>query len=698
MAPLTQFVAASAILSAAAVNPVQKVVMLLSDLEKKITADGEAEAAAYAAYEDWCNNAAKDKGFEITTAKSEIEDLTATISKAKSDIMSLSSKIEDLGSSIATNEADLKAATDIRQKENTEYVAVEQELVDTVDTLERAINILERKLHGSGLLQATVDRKDINQLVQTLNTIVDAASMSLHDKKMLIGLVQNNEQSDDSEDADDVGAPAASAYKGHSKSIVDVLEDLKQKAMTQLQTARNEEVAAAHNFALLKQSLDDQVKVDEEEMNEAKGSKHDAAGTKVTAEGDLTVTEANLEDAEKVLKNMKSDCATKAADHESTLANRADELKAIAEAQKVLMEMTGGAQGETYSAASFLQLAGGQEQKLTTSSDLTGFEVVNLVRKMAREQKSAELAQLAQRISSAMKGGATEGQDPFVKVRSLISDMIARLEKEAGAEAQHKAYCDKEYSATKQKLGELKYDIEKYSSKIDKSKATSALLKDEVATLQSEIAEITKVQAEADKLRQKENKIYVQAKADLEAGLQGVRMALKILREYYANEDGSASLVQQPTAPEVHSKASGASSGIIGLLEVVQSDFGKTLASAEMNEEAAATAYQRLSMENKLSLAMKGKDSEYKDKEAAGLDKTVAELTSDRDTTQSELDAVLEYSAKIRDMCEVKPESYEERKARREAELAGLKEALQILDGDAVFLQRRSRNLLRSHM
>jgi len=278
----------------------------------------------------------------------------------------------------------------------------------------------------------------------------------------------------------------------------------------------------------------------------------------------------------------------------------------------------------------------------------------------------------------------------------LISDMIERLEKEAGAEAQHKAYCDKEYTATKQKTGELKYDLEKFTSKIDKAKAASVLLKDDIATLQSEIAETTKTQSVADGLRQKESKIYAQAKANLDGGLQGVRMALKVLRDYYASEDGSASLVQQPAAPEVHSKSGGAGTSVIGMLEVVESDFGKTLASVEMNEETAATAYQKLSMENKLSLSMKGKDVEYKTKEAAGLDKAVSELSSDRDSAQSELDAVLEYSSKIRAMCEVKPESYEERKGRREAELAGLKEALQILDGDAVFLQKQRRNLRRS--
>jgi len=87
---------------------------------------------------------------------------------------------------------------------------------------------------------------------------------------------------------------------------------------------------------------------------------------------------------------------------------------------------------------------------------------------------------------------------------------------------------------------------------------------------------------------------------------------------------------------------------------------------------------------------MKEQDIKYKTKESTGLDKSINEFSSDRESAQSELDAVLEYSANIRGMCVAKPESYEERKGRREQEVAGLKEALSILEGEAVFLQRGS--------
>merc|ERR1719235_2056709 len=181
---------------------------------------------------------------------------------------------------------------------------------------------------------------------------------------------------------------------------------------------------------------------------------------------------------------------TKATDNEMSVKNREEELKAIAAAKKGLLENTGGAAERVY--GSFLQLDHNDKQgsNLRTHTDLVNFEVVNLIRTLARQQKSAQLTQLATSISVVFRQSSATGEDPFAKVKQMISNMIERLEKEAGEEATHKAYCDKEMGDTKQKIAELKYDLEKYTTKIDKAKADSAALKDETATLQRELAKI----------------------------------------------------------------------------------------------------------------------------------------------------------------------------------------------------------------
>merc|ERR1719502_760353 len=172
---------------------------------------------------------------------------------------------------------------------------------------------------------------------------------------------------------------------------------------------------------------------------------------------------------------------------------------------------------------------------------------------------------------------------------------------------------------------------------------------------------------------------YVDAKADLELGLSGVGKALDVLRQYY----GGAALLQdgQPPLPEKHEKASGAGGDI---LEVVESDFAANLAKEETQEADAAAEYQKVTQENKVTKALKEQDVKYKTQEFKSLDKLIAELSSDKDNLNTELAAVLEYYEKIKDRCIAKAETYEERKRRREAEIAGLKEALSILSGEAL--------------
>merc|ERR1719375_1883766 len=116
---------------------------------------------------------------------------------------------------------------------------------------------------------------------------------------------------------------------------------------------------------------------------------------------------------------------------------------------------------------------------------------------------------------------------------------------------------------------ELEYDIEKLTTKIDKAKAMSTKLKEEVAELNKEIAEIAKSQAESDKIRQEEHAAFLEAKADLEQGIDGVRMALKVLKDYYASAENAAlmqTIAEQPASPETHEKSSGAGTSIIGFL------------------------------------------------------------------------------------------------------------------------------------
>jgi len=692
-------------------NPIQKIIELLSGLQAKIIADGEAEEKQFNEYFEWCDDATKEKGFEIKTLKGEVEDLTATIDKASSDISTLSDKIEELAASIATNEADLKAATEIRDKERADFEAVEKEMMSDVDALGRAIKILEK--HAS-LLQTKDGRTSaaMKQLVDTFGVLLQGNALSVQDKSSLTAFLQDTQADKDSDAEDDsmaeLGAPAPAVYKSKSGGIVDVLEDMLDKAETQLSEARKEESNAQHNYNLLKQSLSDQIKFDKEEMAEAKGSKAAAEETKATAEGDLEATSADLAEAEKVLKTVSMECMTAAHEHDVSRQSRAEELKALATAKKIIQKMTAGATAQSYD---FLQMsmstASGMKvhMGLKSRQDLANYEAVNVIKRVALATKSTALAQLASRMEAAVHVAQRTGDDPFAKVKGLIQDMIEKLLKEAAEEASHKAWCDEEMSETKEKKDKLTTIVEDLTVKIEKATATIQKLTEEVAGLQEELAALAKLQSEMDKLRADEHETFLVAEADLSQGLEGVRMALKVLRDYYAKNDESFmqekdfdAFMQQPKPPAGHSKSGGAAGGIIGMLEVAESDFAKNLAEAKATEEQAQEEYDKTTQENKIAKTTKEQDVKYKNKEKASLEKMVSEAKEDLTGSQTELDAVLEYWDKLKEQCIAKPEPYEERKKRREAEIEGLKEALSILEGEA-FIQTGSRNLrgVKSH-
>merc|ERR1719436_1752709 len=298
-----------------------------------------------------------------------------------------------------------------------------------------------------------------------------------------------------------------------------------------------------------------------------------------------------------------------------------------------------------------------------------------------------------------MSSAAHSGEDPFKKVKGLIADMIERLESEADADATHKAYCDKELAESHEKKDDKTAEIAKLTTKIDQMSARSAQLKGEVAALQKSLAELAASQAEMDKMRRDENAAFQKNKADMEQGLEGVKVALKVLRDYYARDD------------HAHAAAQGAGGGIIGLLEVIESDFSKALAEFISVEETSAASYDKETKENEIQKTTDEQNVKYKQKEAGDLDRAIGEASSDRASVQTELDAVEEYLKSLAAKCTTtgvnmgtagaNGESYETRVARRAKEIAGLKEALTILEGEASLLQSQrggKRLSLRGHL
>merc|ERR1711862_267480 len=139
------------------------------------------------------------------------------------------------------------------------------------------------------------------------------------------------------------------------------------------------------------------------------------------------------------------------------------------------------------------------------------------------------------------------------------------------------------------------------------------------------MGKLTKSQAEADTMRQDEKALFDEKRAETSKGLDGIKLALKVLRDYYAKADAA------------HGSAGGAAGGIMSLLEVCESDFSKSLAEMRATEESSAAEYDKQTKENEILKATKEQDVKYKTKESVGLQKSASELTSDRSGIEDEL-------------------------------------------------------------
>merc|ERR1719421_2074699 len=265
--------------------------------------------------------------------------------------------------------------------------------------------------------------------------------------------------------------------------------------------------------------------------------------------------------------------------------------------------------------------------------------------------------------------------------------MIAKLLQEAAEEATQKAFCDKEIGESTASKEDKEGKLGKVNARLEKAESSTATLTEEITTLSTEISENDAAMAKATEIRQKEKAAFMIVEKDLSESQEACAAATEVLREYYEG----ASLVQVSSKARAKSEvdAEGDGSGILGVLEVAESDFAKGLAEARTVEQQAQSEYDAMMQDGKTlkmtkEMEIKGKLSEIK-----SLKTTITDLSSDKEGLTGELDAVLAYLDKLKPQCEVKVPSYAERKAAREQEIEGLKSALEILEAPALIQTSR---------
>jgi hypothetical protein len=305
--------------------------------------------------------------------------------------------------------------------------------------------------------------------------------------------------------------------------------------------------------------------------------------------------------------------------------------------------------------------------------------------------------------------------DPFKKVTKMIKDMIQKLMQEATEEAEHKGFCDTELTTNKQTRDSKTEESDELTAESEKLTADIQQLAAEIATLGEEIAALDAMMAKATAIREVEKEKNKATIEDAKGAQAATQQAIAVLKEFYdkAAVQGAAmaqeketpsssinyderalqildktSLLQKSSATQKPEMEEGGytgmgNGGVMGMLEVIESDFARLLAETTADEAENAADYEKLSNDTAEDKAVKETDSKSKTGEKTRKESALASAQKDLASTKEELKAAMDYYEKLKPSCVDAGISYEERVAKRKEEIESLQEALKILSADA---------------
>lgn len=635
-------------------TPVQKVLEMLAEMIAKGQKEAAIEKMIFEDYEEWVDDQTILTNQEIKTAKTLIDKLTAEIDKAESDISNLNADIADLDGEIAAWEKDQKAATDLRRSENAEFMKVQADYSDSIDAIARAIVILQ---------QQNMDYKQAAALLEETSAAVPRA------RQILSALMQ---EKSGQEKMSQEGAPAVAAYEFQSGGIIEMLEKLKKKFKQELSDVETAESNSAHAYDLEMLHLGNNIETAKGNRDEKAEHRASLATQSAELKGQLADTKDGLAVDEKYLADMKATFKAKSAAFADNQRVRAEEVEAIQKAVEILSSPAVQGHAEKYlpkliqKSISLLQLGSASERNHAKD------RVASFLKDRATVLSSKVLSTFAMQVS----------ENPFAKVIDMIKSLIATLEEEAQAEAGHKAFCDQELAKNKNKRENKASEVAQKTAVVDRYTTEIQTLGSDIATLAKEQKELTKAMQEATEERTQEKKENLQTIKDAKEAQEALSSALSVLKEFYAKQGGFIQRKKQPAVvPEMkaYNGMQGSEGGVVGMIEVIQSDFARLEAETTANENTAEREYNDFMADAKADVKSKHKEEFDKSLLKDQKEYELGLAQKDLGESQAALNAALEYYAKLKPQCIEVHVSYEERVARRKQEIEALQEAYRIL-------------------
>jgi len=685
---------------------VGKAVELLKTLQQQILKEGEEEAATYNKFACFCKDTTSEKSEAIKKGEDEKAKLIASIESKSAERERLDGLIDRLIADIKKVEKEMKKLTKDRKETEASFDQTVADMEPALTGLRGAIKAVKNSKPDSFVQVAFHDE------VRNAVMLADAMGFTSAQAAAKIFLQAPSNE-----------VPMEN-YKFHSEGIISTLEKLLTEFQDEINKVNKAEVQSAHEYDMAMQDKKNVKAGHASSMEKTKKAKAEASARIASLNEQLSTVSATLLDDKEYLMTLSKMCSDKAKTWDQRSQARADELATLTQATEVVetevaeatsaktarLMQTGAslrmvrsmAQDEHYmnyleaaaeaadaaagapsfiqqhSAPSFLQ----QRSVKAPADDKAQAMIAHLLKADGTRLKSTLLASLASKISS----------DPLAKVKGLIQELIEKLLQEAAQEANEKGFCDKATSDAEQKRDYAAEAIASLNAEMSTLEATTATLTEELEELAEQITELKDNRGKALDERAAEKKENEATIRQADSGLSALNMVIELLDKFYKTLKKSKvdlSLAQGPIddAPdagfeggEAYTGAQAAAGGILGMLDVMKSDFERTISQTEKEEEDSAKDHMEFMTQSGISLAEKEEAVKLKTKQNDSAKARLEEAGETFEDKAKTLRDAVEELLELKPKCVDTGMSYEDRVARREDEIESLKKALCIFD------------------
>jgi len=654
-------------------HPIAKVVAMIEDLKVKAEQQGQEEEVAYTKFSYWCKNSLKELNTAIAADKETIETLEDQIESKTKLIAQMETEIAELEKQLAASEVAAKKAKDIREEEEKDYTAANKDFESTIKAIDECIEALESS--KSGLLA----QKSVLKVISLAKFLV-----SDKERTVFTTFLQQNQAED----------PKVYSFK--SQKVIELLKKLKEKFETDQLEATKAETNSLNAYNLAKASRDQEDEATTKSKEEKESILSTAKEDLATFEEDLTSTKEDLSGNEGTLGSTTDTCTTRADEWATRQETRANEIKAMDVAIKILAKVGGVKAPPTLvqsKALSFIQVNHPLDPKA---------KAVNILVKEAKKLHSKSLARLAEKIS---KLGA--GKGPFDEIIQMIQKMIFRLMAEQKDEDDHKNWCDMELEKSTESEKDKSEKLTALEDKINDAEAKVLKLAGEIEELALEASKITEYIQEETDLRKEAKAENAATVKDAKDAQDAISSAIAVLTDFYKSSGMVTSLMQKghkepvklPEEPSTWDAGytgvadpTNQPDGIISMLETILSDFNKMEADTVAQEEKDQQSYDKDMTEQAVEKSTKEKEGEMKTHEKARLVEKLKGYNVKKKHLVGELEAVQQYLKDLEPACVSGDSTYEDRKQARADEIDALRKAQTILEEafkEKSFLQRK---------